>query len=287
MLSRILRAVCPWATDFSPIISRHLDGEADVALEADLVCYVSGDTLAPCCSRPEDGVSVAVAADAREPQFPQSPLPHAEMPLGSRFSPTDASREGPHKYCPAGAYSGLDNIGDKVAQLETLIAIMLRRWCDRTGRGMVDVTQLVGAAALILSCDIRPRRDVMSSVQRHVRDRSGDNLKRLVRAGRVCVIVLDKSQSLVTCFQRAVAGELGLLNARLRGGLQTVHEEVRSVHKFVSRGFAQFVGGCSASVDHSPILWRTQLDNAGLTFFPMHDTALLTASAKCRLPSLP
>ena len=241
-LSRVLRAVCPWATDFSPIISRKLDGEADGAREADLFCYVSGESLAPCVPLPEGGVAVAAAAatGAGEPPFPQPPLPPMELPAGSRVSPADASREGLQKCFLAEAYSGLDRdrIVGKVVQLDTLVAFAQRRWSDRSGRDVADVSQVVGAAALSLSCDTRTRRDVMATALRLVREHSGESLRRLTRAGRLCVMVLDKSQSPVTYFQRAVADELGTMVARLHtvdSRLHTVHEEVHAMHKLVTR----------------------------------------------------
>ena len=53
------------------------------------------------------------------------PLPAAALRADARFSPTDATRLGPHKYFIAEAYSGAneETMQSKVVQLETLCAL--------------------------------------------------------------------------------------------------------------------------------------------------------------------
>jgi hypothetical protein len=101
VLGAIFREACPWATDASRLLSRTLDRDGN-AREADVMCYVEGDTLGPCVGLPISGVSVvAPAAHTEAP-----PLPAAALRADARFSPTDASRLGPHKYFLAEVYSG-------------------------------------------------------------------------------------------------------------------------------------------------------------------------------------
>ena len=239
-LGSIFREVCPWAADVSRLLSRTLDRDGN-AREADVMCYVEGDALGPCVGAPIYGVAVvAPVADAALP-----PLPAASLPVGVRFSPTDATRLGPHKYFIAEVYSGAneETMQEKVVQLETLCAFLRSRWMDLHGGeggdggapAVDDATQLLGAVALVFSSGEAPRRLVLDRALHLVaRKAVGANLARLRAAGRLLVVVLDKTQSPATFFQRAVAANLGRLAAILedveavRGEVGAVRDEVRA-----------------------------------------------------------
>ena len=148
-----------------------------------------------------------------------------------RFSPTDAARTGPHKYFLAEVYSGAceDRMAAKVAQLETLCAFVLARWVEQAehaGLRVGDVTELVGAAALVFSAGDAPRRIALARAIAIVRAAAaGPNLSRLARARRLLVVVLDASQSPVTFAQRAIAARLEALDediAGLRGAVERI-----------------------------------------------------------------
>ena len=224
VLSTVFREVCPWAHDHSALLSRTLDRDGN-AREADIMCYIEGDSLGPCTPAPVHGVVVAgFPADAQE----AVPLPAVSLPATTRFSPTDATRCGPHKYFLAEVYSGANEarLGDKVQQLETLCDFLKNRWVDQhAGTDTVaDITALVGAAALVYSAGDAPRRAVLGSVQNIVeRVARGPNLLRLLRARRLLVVVLDKKQSPVSYFQRSMASDMGRLS--------TVPEEVEALRQ--------------------------------------------------------
>ena len=96
---------------------------------------------------------------------------------------------------------------DKVRQLETLCDFVVRRLQDQHGLPAApDVTQVVGAAALIFSAgDTHSRRVALgSAVELVVRAATGANLTRLKAAGRLLVVVLEKAQAPNTFFQRQV-----------------------------------------------------------------------------------
>ena len=154
-------------------------------------------------------------------------LPPMPLPAGQRFSPTDASRMGPHKYFLAEVYSGSNEQTwvEKAQQLDTLCEYLKVRWADRHP-GMppaTDVTQIVGAGALIFSAGASARRDVLERAQRVVmalisgQQLQCPNLARLAAAGRLVVIVLDKSQAPITLFQRSVARHLESIPKELDG----------------------------------------------------------------------
>ena len=231
VLSSVFREVCPWATDVSRLLSRTLDRDGN-AREADVMCYVEGDALGPCVGAPIYGVAVVAPVAGAAP-----PLPAAALRADARFSPTDATRLGPHKYFIAEAYSGANEgtMQSKVVQLETLCAFLRSRWMDQHGGegggapAVDDATQLLGAAALVFSAGEAPRRLVLEQAVRIVARTAVDaNLARLRAAGRLLVVVLDKTQSPATFFQRAVAANLGRL-AAIPEDVDAVRSEVAAV----------------------------------------------------------
>jgi hypothetical protein len=233
VLSSVFREVCPWATDVSRLLSRTLDRDGN-AREADVMCYVEGDALGPCVGAPIYGVAVVAPVAGAAP-----PLPAAALRADARFSPTDATRLGPHKYFIAEAYSGAkeETMQSKVVQLETLCAYLRSRWMDQHGGegggggapAVDDATQLLGAAALVFSAGEAPRRLVLDQAVRIVARTAVDaNLARLRAAGRLLVVVLDKTQSPATFFQRAVAANLGRL-AAIPEDVEAVRKEVAAV----------------------------------------------------------
>ena len=212
-LRGFIRALCPWARDHSSLVTRgpHHGG---ATLQADITCLVEGDTLAPCAALPAEGASVV---ELRAPTAPA--LPAMPLPPGREFSPPDAARLGPHKYFIAVAYSGQreDEWGARAQQLEAQIELATRRWEDwhQGVEGLprvTDVTQLVGAAALIFSCGEGSCQQQLLQLQRaeELVARAAarlPRLRRLAAAGRLVVIVLERSQTPNTHFQRAMAAQ--------------------------------------------------------------------------------
>jgi hypothetical protein len=157
-LQEVFREACPWAVDHSQLLSRFLDRGGNPR-EADVLCYVEGDTLAPCVSLPVHGVRLVRVPDG----VSVPPLSAVELPSTVRFSPTDATRCGPHKYFLGEAYSGQNpaTMEAKVAQLESTVAHLRTRWEDQhpgSGGHVSDITQVVGAVALLFSAGDTPRR---------------------------------------------------------------------------------------------------------------------------------
>ena len=239
VLSAIFRELCPWVRDFSPLLSRNLDRGGN-AREADVLCYCEGDTLGPCVPARLHGAEVLLA-----PHGWEAPLPAARLPPGARFSPTDATRLGPHKYFLAEAYSGASRgtMAAKVLQLDTLCGFLKARWVEQhEGEGVAavaDVTELVGAVALVFSAGDAPRRAALSDVLALVAAAlpACPNLSRLSRAGRLLVLVLEKSQAPNTHFQRAVASSL----ARL-APLEALPEEVAGLESRLDARVAGLAG---------------------------------------------
>ena len=234
-LEAVFREACPWAGQHSPLLSRSLDRGGN-AREADVMCYVEGDALTPCESLPIHGVRRVHLEEL--PGERALPLAAAEVPPGVRFSPTDSQHVGPHKYVLGEAYSGArsSTMADKVRQLDTLLQFLCARWEDRAhAPALEDVTQLVGAAVLLFCAGDAPRHleldRAVALVTSVVLGEGGSglaSLARLARAGRLLVMVLDKSQSPATYFQRAVAVDLKRL-----GRLEALPEEVEGVREEV------------------------------------------------------
>jgi hypothetical protein len=217
IVSALFRELCPWATDRSPLLSRTLNRGGNQR-EADVMCYVEGDSLAPCAALAASGACLVGLPGPALPALPSMPLPP-----GRRFSPTDGSRKGPHKYFLAGVYCGpkAKVWTEKTVQLETLCQRLRIRWQDQHAglEGLppvTDVTQVVGAAALIFSAGDGARLDVLGEAQQRVARSIAaqcPNLARLAAAGRLLLIVLDKAQAPSTFVQRSVSVHL----ERLRG----------------------------------------------------------------------
>ena len=234
-LEAVFREACPWAGEHSPLLSRSLDRGGN-AREADIMCYVDSDTLALCESLPAHGVRRVDFEELPGGHWP--PLAAAEVPLDVRFSPTDSQHLGPHKYVLGEAYSGTRpaTMENKVRQLDTLLQFLCARWEDRAhAPALADVTQLVGAAVLLFCAGDAPRHleldRAVALVTRLVLAEGGGSLARLARlarAGRLLVMVLDKSQSPATYFQRAVAVDLKRL-----GRLEALPEEIEGVREEV------------------------------------------------------
>ena len=242
-VSALFRELCPWATGHSPLLSRTLNRGGNQR-EADVMCYVEGDSLAPCAALAASGACLVVLPGPALPALPPMPLPP-----GRRFSPTDGSRKGPHKYFLAEVYSGpkAKVWAEKSVQLETLCERLRIRWQDQHAglEGLppvTDVTQVVGAAALIFSAGDGARLDVLRVAQewvaRSVAARC-PNLARLAAAGRLLLIVLDKAQAPSTFVQRSVSVHL----ERLQG----VPEDLAGVRREVA-ALARGVAELAASV---------------------------------------
>ena len=219
-LRHILRRICPWASDFSDIIARsslELGGEegAVEARQVDIFCYATGDTLGECVDERESG---AVVLRQEGGEFVPA-LRAAAVAEGASFSPADRSVVGPHKYIVGEAYSGGNprTIADKIQQLDTAVDFIVRRFADRSGIDVTDTTEVVGAAALFFSSAQRSRHDVLTDCVRMVRQRLGSHprLQRLSRAGRLLVIVLDRSQTPNSfahrCMVTSLAGRLDIV----------------------------------------------------------------------------
>ena len=126
---------------------------------------------------------------------------------------------GPHKYIVGEAYSGGNprTIADKIQQLDTAVDFIVRRFADRSGIDVTDTTEVVGAAALFFSSAQRSRHNVLTDCVRMVRQRLGSHprLQRLSRAGRLLVVVLDRSQTPSSfahrCMVTSLAGRLDIV----------------------------------------------------------------------------
>jgi hypothetical protein len=245
----VLPEAFPWLRAHSRIIARQLELVDDTTKQADLLCYASEDTLLPCTSLPEHGLRVVVLSDGvAEPPREALPIPAA---LG--FSPADRARSGPHKYVLGEAYSGakLGRMEEKVAQLDALVGFTMRRWNDRhPGYPAEDVTQLVGAGALLFCAGAQVRKQALNSatalVARLVEGAEGGagfpNLRRLARARRLVVMVLEKAQCPLAMGQRAVAEQLqGLVS--FPGDVQAVEGMVAALQEQMAAGFRSLQTG--------------------------------------------
>jgi hypothetical protein len=173
------------------------------------------------------------------------------LPAACHFSPADRSRGGPHKYFLAEIYSGNDpaTIAGKVVQLDTLCQFAVQRWNDRNSDrpAVADVTQIIGAAALIYSAGNSPRSTVLRNAIRiaHVGAMQTTHLQRLLLAGRFFVQVLDKNQCPSTYSQRMVADALGRQDALLQNQdalLQNQGALLQNVAATLSRVEARLAG---------------------------------------------
>ena len=243
VVSALFRELCPWITDHSPLLSRTLDSD-DMQREADIMCYVHGDTLFPCVALAGHGACLVQLLS-----FPDKtallPMP---LPAEQRFSPTDATRMGPHKYFLAEVYSGQreERWKEKAQQLDTLCEFLKSRWQDRHPGmpAVTDVTQIVGAAALIFSAGASNRKEMLRRahelVAAHITEQC-PSLKRLAAAGRLLVIMLDQSQAPITLFQRSVAMHL-----------ESIPEELAGVRREMMAG----LGGLAAQMESLTAAFR-------------------------------
>jgi len=219
-LRHIMRRICPWAADFSDITTRssiELSGE-DGAVEArqvDIFCYVAGDTLGECEDERESGAVVL----RQEGRAFSPALCAAAIAEGAPFSPADRSVVGPHKNIIGEAYSGKNprTIADKIRQLDTAVDFIVRRFEDRSGIPVTDTTEVVGAAMLLFS-STKARRDTLADIVELAQQSLGSHLRlqRLAQAGRLLLVVLDRSQAPQTfaqrCMATALAGRLDIIS---------------------------------------------------------------------------
>jgi hypothetical protein len=197
-LQHILKNLCPWLAQPSELQYRDIENEHGMSRDADIFCYVKETTQGQCQSVPTKGLRVVTAAPARPA------APPLALPAGQRFSPYDASRTGPQKYFLAEAYCGQSDVTreEKLVQLETLIAFTIRRWADRTGRAVGDITSIIGVAGLVLAAGEESRPAALSLAVTAAKDHAGPLVKRLMQAGRFFVLVLEKAQMPNTSFPR-------------------------------------------------------------------------------------
>ena len=234
VLSERVSQLCPWAAELSALLARDDvvwppsdDGARVVSRrQMDLFCYCTGDTLAPCDELPEAGARLVLDGAALVP-----PLAAAAVGAGTGFSPFDKSRTGPHKYFVGEVYSGHDAARreGKVRQLETELEFLCGRFSDRTGIPITDVTQLIGAAALVFPADhvagSLPRREQFPAALESVRAAAGPLLQRLSRAGRLLLVLLTPQQAPASFVARETAIEL----QKLREGQRELLLHVRAL----------------------------------------------------------
>jgi len=185
-----------------------LDGETLERRQVDLFCYCAGDSRAPCAELSESGIRLVLAEDDGELVPPQAA---AGLPAPTNFSPFDKSRMGPHKYFVGEVYSGhvIETRVEKVRQLETELAFLCGRFCDRTNIAITDVTQLIGAAALVFPVEhkvgSKSRAEQFPAVLKLVRAAAGPVLQRLMRAGRLLLVLLTPQQAPASFATRELA----------------------------------------------------------------------------------
>jgi hypothetical protein len=119
---------------------------------------------------------------------------------------------GPHKYIVGEAYSGENprTIAAKIRQLDTAVDFIVRRFVDRSGLPVTDPTEVVGAAMLFFSSTRKARRDTLAALIDVVQQSLGSHLRllRLSQAGRLLLVVLDRSQMPHSYAQRCMATAL-------------------------------------------------------------------------------
>ena len=125
-----------------------------------------------------------------------------------------------------------------MGQLETLCEYIKGRWEDQHTSvkdlpHVKDITQIVGTAALIFTAgEEGGRANMLKRVGELVAHKveQCSNLKRLSAAGRLLIIVLDKSQAPSTYFQRTIAAHyerLNVQNERLQDAIDDAHWQLR------------------------------------------------------------
>ena len=140
----------------------------------------------------------------------------------------------------------------KVAQLESLCGFLRQRWDGQhPERPATDVTEIVGAVALVFSAGDRSRLSVLNEVADRVsRKAVGANLQRLIAARRLFVAVLEKGQSPNTYFQRAVAAQIKSASdqiAAVKGDVAAVKGDVAAVKVGVEAILAAQRGAAAAA----------------------------------------
>jgi hypothetical protein len=195
-MKRILPRVCPWADRIWGLERRDdlVLSSTGAAREADILGYMKERNPSPCVAT--DGVNIFLPAEEALvlPAEPRIPLG------GRRFSPTQDAR-GAQKYFIAEAYSGshYETILEKLAQLDTLLSFISSRFAERQGLMVApDLTSVVGACALVLSCGEGRRGDFLDGLVRRLRsevDPPGPNVWRMMRAGRFFIVALSARQT--------------------------------------------------------------------------------------------
>lgn len=183
-----------------------------------------GDSLGPCKGEPVDGIQVlpplravagggAAAGGVGAGAGPSTPAkaaaPAVAIEEGKTSSPAST---GPQKYFVGKIYSGCNprTIQGKVAQLESLLTFMQKRFEDKHGTTVKDATELFGVAVLVLNGAVlgRSRSDILALGVSIMQAGMGPLLSRLAECGRVCVIVLDARQAGATHAARCMAQAL-------------------------------------------------------------------------------
>lgn len=223
-LTNMIRMICPFSADISPIISRKAESGRRAPASStrdlrqiDLVAYLGGvDAMGqPCRSFVADGVSLIFprGVDAVvEPALPALAALGGGHESRRRFSDADSSRDMPQKYFVAEAYSGIKHHKQlaKLAELDTLLTFLFSRWQEKhSSHAPADITEVVGAAALVFAAPARMRTALLEEVLPALREAlvsgSRPSALRLAKAGRLLLVILDTSQQVFTERERNVA----------------------------------------------------------------------------------
>lgn len=206
-LSHLLGTVCPFSTHISAFsISRENPDLAQTYREIDLLAYLSGADAAgqPCQSIVVDGVTTVYPHGVDGVVEPARPA-LAWLEGERRFSDAEASGDMPQKYFIAEAYSGQSQRKrmEKFELLDTLLEHLFRRWQElHPTHAPADITEIVGAAALVFGAPAGKRTAVMRTVLSSLRDSLGSGRRpsvlRLARAGRLLLVILDTHQQMLT-----------------------------------------------------------------------------------------
>ena len=214
----------PWATAVTAFVSRDDvggDGGRRRPRQFDLFAYSDGDDARPCVDDAGNGVRVVWPSG----RFDHSPaLAKPDMLLQTTASPTasppasstSSSRDETspvddnpgRKYVVGEVYSGwsADAEREKCNQLEGELAVLSKRFCDRTSSKPVDITQLVGAALLVFAmdaCSAQKRPAQLSSVVKRVQTHAGPLMRRLMHAGRLVVMLMCPDEAPVSAAERS------------------------------------------------------------------------------------